>query len=137
MVGSEKDNGNPASLLHVQACRAGKDVLDMGNGVFRIATNRPSHDGLSHLQGGDTWSHCLNDTCGFSTERCRQGSIHVIPQPPLHIGVIHAGGGYLQENLVRFGNRLWDILIGNDFRAAKGVDAYRFHDSLLNTLIFQ
>jgi hypothetical protein len=55
----------------------------------------------------------------------------------LHIGVVHAGRGYLQENLVRFGDRLRDILIGNDFWAAKGVDAYRFHDSLLRTLIFQ
>src|SRR5229473_636595 len=128
MVGSQKDNGNPASLLHVQTRRAGEDVLDMGNGVFRIATNRPGHDGLSRLQGGDAWSHCRNDTCGFSTQRGRQGSIHVIPQPPLHIGVVHAGGGYLHEDLVRFGDRLRDIFIGNDFWAAKGVDSYGFHE---------
>src|SRR5262245_24934671 len=136
MIGSEKDNGNPTGLLHVQARRAGEGILDVGNGVFRIATNGPGHDGLAHLQGGDAWSHCRNDTCRFSAQRCRQSSIHVIPQPPLHIGVVHAGGGYLEENLVRFGGRLRDIFIGDDFWATKGMDAYSFHDWSFACLCF-
>src|SRR4029450_13710265 len=67
----------------------------------------------------------------------RQGSIPVIPQPPLHIGVVHAGGGYVQENLVRFGDWLRDIFIWDNFWAAKGVDSFGFHDALLSSLILR
>jgi hypothetical protein len=43
----------------------------------------------------------------------------------------------VQENLVRFGDRLWDIFICDNFWAAEGVDSYGFRDSLLSSLILQ
>src|SRR2546423_817053 len=73
---------------------------------------------------GDTFFHRPSETQATTA------------QTSLHIGVVHAGRGYLQENLVRFGDRLRDILIGNDFWAAKGVDAYRFHDWSFACLCF-
>src|SRR5918992_22100 len=82
MVGSEEDDGNAAGLSHVQSSWAGEDVLSLGDGVFRMATRRPRHDGLSYLQGRDPWSDGLDDTCRLAAQGGRKRPIDIVPSPP-------------------------------------------------------
>jgi hypothetical protein len=48
VVGVRKTTGIPPAC-HVQSWWTREDVLHLGNGVFRIAADRPGHDGLPHL----------------------------------------------------------------------------------------
>src|SRR6266850_2047485 len=127
MVGGEEDDGNAAGLGHVQPGWAGEDVGNLSNGEFCMAPRCPRHDGLSYMQGRDSWSDGLDDARRLAAQRGRKGPIHIVPEPPLDIGVVHGGGHHFEQDLV--GLRGWqgEIFVAHHFWAAECMDSRRFH----------